>query len=62
MKPHLVDYPSIVFGVATTIACFLIINSESGMPINSLIAAIMAGFMAFGSYVVIRMIYLTMKT
>jgi len=56
-----VTFPSIVFGIATFIVCAFIINSESGMPINSMIAAAMAGFLAFGSYVIIRMVHLSLK-
>lgn len=61
MKPSIVDYPSVVFGIAVFIACFIMINTDSGMPINSLIAAAMAGFIAFGSYIVVRMVYLALK-
>lgn len=61
MKPSLITYPSIVFGIATFIVCTIMINADSGMPINSLIAAAMAGFIAFGAWVTIRMIYLSIK-
>lgn len=61
MKPSLIDYPGCILSVSVFIACFLLIWSDSAMPINSMIAAAMAGGLTLLSYVVIKMVYLAMK-
>ncbi|CRX38118.1 hypothetical protein [Estrella lausannensis] len=61
MRPSLIDYPGTILSIAVFIACFILIWSESRMPINSMIAAMMAGALTLLCYVVTKMVYLAMK-
>lgn len=60
MNTSLIDYPGSILSIAVFLACFILIWSDSKMPINSMIAAAMAGALTLLCYVVVKMVYLAM--